>query len=62
MDPTEQVKRAMTKRDHVGRGRMTPRDRGEFFECPVCHMKSHHPNDIKEGYCGACHDFTGERQ
>ena len=31
------------------------------FTCPVCKRVSHNPNDLREGYCGACHDFTGER-
>ncbi len=31
-----------------------------FFQCPDCHRKSHNPNDIRAGYCGACHRFTGE--
>jgi hypothetical protein len=26
--------------------------------CPVCGRVSHHPKDIAEGYCGACHDWT----
>lgn len=28
--------------------------------CPVCHMTSYNPNDIREGYCGNCHDWTGK--
>jgi hypothetical protein len=35
------------------------------FVCPVCRRTSHNPNDEREGYCGACHDWTvfrpGER-
>lgn len=31
------------------------------FTCPRCGMSSHHPVDIAEGYCGACHDWTGAR-
>lgn len=27
--------------------------------CPVCGMTSHNPNDVTEGYCGNCHDWTG---
>lgn len=30
------------------------------FTCPRCQRTSHHPMDVQEGYCGACHDFTGE--
>jgi hypothetical protein len=28
------------------------------FICPRCAMRSYNPNDIREGYCGACHDWT----
>ena len=28
------------------------------FTCPRCGMTSHHPRDVQEGYCGACHDWT----
>jgi hypothetical protein len=35
--------------------------RGEtMFQCPVCRTVSFHPKDIEHGYCGHCHDFTGE--
>ena len=27
--------------------------------CPRCEMISFHPDDIREGYCGNCHDWTG---
>jgi hypothetical protein len=30
------------------------------FTCPRCGRTSHHPDDSREGYCGACHDFTGQ--
>jgi ribosomal protein L37E len=29
------------------------------FTCPRCGMTSYNPNDIREGYCGNCHDWTG---
>jgi hypothetical protein len=29
------------------------------FTCPVCGMTSYNPNDIREGYCGNCHAWTG---
>ena len=29
------------------------------FNCPRCGMVSFHPTDLKEGYCGNCHDWTG---
>jgi ribosomal protein L37E len=31
------------------------------FTCPRCGRRSWHPVDVDEGYCGACHDWTGER-
>ena len=30
------------------------------FTCPLCGRVSHHPDDVSHGYCGACHEFTGE--
>jgi hypothetical protein len=30
----------------------------DSITCPVCGMTSHHPEDIKQGYCGNCHAFT----
>jgi hypothetical protein len=32
------------------------------FTCPRCGRTSHHPEDEREGYCGACHHWTGERR
>lgn len=29
------------------------------FTCPQCGKVSHNPNDVAQGYCGACHDWTG---
>ncbi len=29
------------------------------FRCPRCGRVSFHPVDLAEGYCGACHDWTG---
>lgn len=29
-----------------------------MITCPRCLRTSHNPNDIKQGYCGACHDWT----
>lgn len=34
----------------------------QSFTCPVCGRKSYNANDIREGYCGNCHDWTGEGQ
>jgi transcription elongation factor Elf1 len=30
----------------------------ESFTCPRCGRTSHNPNDVQEGYCGHCHDWT----
>ncbi len=30
------------------------------FTCPRCGMTSSHPEDAKQGYCGRCHDWTGQ--
>src|SRR3954447_5353986 len=32
------------------------------FTCPRCGRTSHNPNDEREGYCGACHGWTGDQQ
>lgn len=29
------------------------------FTCPRCTRTSHHPDDKRYGYCGACHTYTG---
>lgn len=31
------------------------------FTCPRCGMMSYHPDDVREGYCGSCHDWTQPR-
>jgi ribosomal protein S27AE len=31
-----------------------------MFTCPRCGMTSHNVNDAREGYCGNCHDYTGD--
>jgi transposase len=31
---------------------------GPTITCPVCGKTSHNPNDVREGYCGYCHDWT----
>lgn len=28
------------------------------YTCPRCAMTTHHPDDVREGYCGNCHDWT----
>lgn len=30
----------------------------QMITCPRCLRTSHNPNDIAQGYCGACHDWT----
>jgi len=35
-------------------------NRGDAFRCSVCEMVSYHPDDIEFGYCGHCHEFTGD--
>ena len=32
-----------------------------YFRCPVCSARSYNPNDLREGYCGRCKDWTGTR-
>lgn len=39
--------------DFLDRGR-----RAQAAACPRCGLTSHHPNDVAEGYCGHCHDWT----
>ena len=34
-------------------------DKDQVFTCPKCNKKSWHPEDKKQGYCGACKEFTG---
>jgi hypothetical protein len=31
------------------------------FTCPKCGAVSYNPNDVRERYCGACHEFFSER-
>lgn len=31
------------------------------FVCPRCGAVSAHPDDVREGYCGRCHDWTAPR-
>lgn len=34
-------------------------DAPSLFTCPRCGRTSHDPRDAAEGWCGACHDWTG---
>ena len=31
-----------------------------LITCPACGAVSYNVNDIREGYCGRCHDWTGQ--
>lgn len=31
----------------------------QSITCPRCGRTSYNPNDVEQGYCGACHDWTG---
>ena len=33
----------------------------DSITCPVCSATSYNPNDVREGYCGRCHDWTTPR-
>lgn len=33
----------------------------ETITCPQCGRTSANPNDVREGYCGHCHDWTTPR-
>jgi hypothetical protein len=28
------------------------------YTCPICGKETHHPEDVRFGYCVACHAFT----
>lgn len=34
---------------------------GRNFKCPRCGAVSWNSNDVREGYCGRCHEFTGPK-
>ncbi len=31
---------------------------GLSYTCPICGKTSHHPEDVRYGYCANCHAFT----
>jgi hypothetical protein len=31
----------------------------QTFTCPVCGRASHHPEDVRQRWCNACHGATG---
>jgi hypothetical protein len=35
-------------------------DQGDFIRCLHCGLKSFHPDDVKNRYCGKCHVFHEE--
>jgi len=39
---------------------MTEQSEPNSITCPRCGMTSYHPEDIRQGYCGNCHDWTSE--
>lgn len=32
------------------------------FVCPRCFKVSNNPQDVEHGYCGRCHEWTGDTQ
>lgn len=45
----------------LARGGRPTRPPRESITCPVCWRTSHHPEDVRQGYCGACRAFTTPR-
>ena len=48
--------RSLVLQEDARGGRVTDQP---SITCPVCRMTSYHPEDIRQGYCGNCHDWTG---
>lgn len=44
--------------DTAWAARLTAAAGGKSVTCPRCWATSHNPNDVREGYCGACHEWT----
>lgn len=44
---------------NVAAARVADQQRQPSFVCPDCGARSHHPQDLLNGYCGRCHAFTG---
>jgi ribosomal protein L37E len=44
--------------DHLDSMRRYIYKRDPSITCPRCGRTSYNPNDIREGYCGHCHDWT----
>jgi ribosomal protein L37E len=34
----------------------------DSITCPRCGQTSHNPDDVREGYCGVCHDWTSGKR
>ena len=41
--------------------RLTVADLPPSVTCPRCGMTSFNENDVEQGYCGNCHDWTTPR-
>jgi len=52
--PDERALAAAAKLERL----LTHREYPEGFTCPRCGMTSRNPDDIRDGYCGNCHDWT----
>jgi len=48
--------RALSNLEKIERGRKILHI---YRTCPRCGLTSYNPNDVVEGYCGNCHDWTG---
>lgn len=55
IDLTMYLRQCLYERDH-SLPAMT--QTADSITCPVCHMTSHHPGDVRTGYCGNCHEYT----
>jgi hypothetical protein len=54
----------MAKKNRFAEADLTERLRGAFgmtprITCPRCGATSFNENDVRAGYCGRCHDWTG---
>ena len=52
------VRRPLPGRDANGECAITTAER---VTCPRCGRTSYNRTDVREGYCAACHDWTGPR-
>lgn len=56
IDLTMYLRQCLYERDHPLPAATILTDNS--ITCPVCHMTSHHPMDVRTGYCGNCHEYT----